>query len=178
MKKSILKTVCFAVVAILMSGFVTKAQDQPFYNTVWENGKVISKIKFDMGSYGMFEPKFEVKYAYDEKGDFVKKEVLVWNPKYDLNSKTGRFDPDYSESRWTPQYCIVQKKNLISNFVYTELLLWNKKDNSYNAPAETMIFQLKDPNHFNYLAFSKGDKYEVLANTINYDRGLLAKLAE
>ena len=178
MKTSILRTVCFAVVIILMSGFVTKAQNEPFFNTKWENGKVVSKTKFDMGNYGMFEPKYEVKYAYDENGDLLKKEVCVWNPKYELNRKTGRWDSDYSESNWTPEYCIIQKKDLVNNFVYAELSRWNKKENSYDAPAESMVFQLNDANHFNYLAFQKGDKYDEVVNNINYDRGLLAGLVK
>jgi hypothetical protein len=168
MKKSILRNVCFAVVIILMSGFVTKAQNESFFDTKWENGKVVSKTKYEMGCFGIVEPKFEVKYAYDENGDFLKKEVCAWNPKYVLNDKTGRWDPDYSESNWTPEYCIVQKKDMINNFVYAELLLWNKKLNTYDIPTETMTYQLKDANHFNYLAFTKGNKYEEVANIIKY----------
>ena len=177
MKTSILRTVCFAVVIILISNISTKAQE-PFCNIKWENGKVVSRTKFDMGSYGMFEPKYKVKYTYNEKGDFVEKEVCTWHPKYVQNDKTGRWDPDYSESNWTPQYCIVQKKDLVNNFFYAELLLWNIKEKVYNAPAETMIFQLRDANHFNYLAFTKGNKYDVVANAINYDKDLLARLTK
>jgi len=167
MKTKIFRTVCFAAVIFLMNGLVANAQEA-FYSTKWENGKVVSKTKYDMGNYGMFEPKYEVRYTYDEKDDFVKKEVFAWNPKYDLNSKTGRWNPDYSESTWTPQYCIVQKKDMINNFVYAELLLWNKKLSAYDSPTESMIYQLKDANHFNYLAFTKGNKYEEVANIIKY----------
>ena len=178
MKTNIFRTVCFAVVIILMSDFVAKAQNEPFFKTVWENGRVVSKTKYEMGSYGMIEPKFEAKFTYDANGDFTKKEVFIWNPKYELNNKTGRWDPDYSESNWTPEYCIVQKKDLVNNFVYVELRLWSKEGKVYNAPAESMIYQLRDASHFNYLAFSREDKYEELANTIKYDKELLARLAE
>ena len=177
MRTSVVGIACLAFAGFLMSGFVTKAQDG-FYDTKWENEKVVSKTKFEMGDYGMYEPKFEIKYAYDENGDFMKKEVCVWNPKYVWNDKTGRWDPDYSDANWTPQYCIEQKEDLVNNFIYAELLLWNRKEKIYNAPAETMIYQLKDANHFNYLAFSKDNKYDEVANTINYDRELLARLAK
>jgi len=177
MKTRILSAVCLAVCVCLLNSFVTKAQ-VPFYETKWEDGKMVSKTKFEMGGYGMFEPKSVIKYEYNEKGDFVKKEVCVWNPKYDYNNKVGRWEPDYSEINWTPKYCILQKKDVIDNFVYTELLLWNKKEKAYNTPAETMIFQLKDSNHFNYLAFQKGNEYDEMANNINYHRELLAGLAE
>ena len=177
MKTKIFRTVCFAAVIFLMNGLVANAQEA-FYSTKWENGKVVSKTKYEMGCFGIVEPKFEVKFSYDANGDFTKKEVFVWNPKYDLNGKTGRWDPDYSESTWTPEYCIVQKKDLINNFVYAELLPWNKKLNAYDIPTESMIYQLKDANHFNYLAFSKGNKNEEFVNAIKYDRELLAKLAK
>jgi len=178
MKTTILRTACFAVIVILMSSFVIKAQNEPFYNTKWENGRVVSKTKFDAGNYGMFEPKWVIKYTYDENGEFQKKEVCVWNPKYDFNDKTGRFVPDYSEKNWTPQYCILQKKDLANNFVIYELHLWDKKINGYDEPEETMIYQIKDSNHFNYLAFTKGSKYDVVANLINYDRELLAGMTK
>jgi len=177
MKTSVLRIACLAVICILMSGFVANAQDR-FYDTKWESGKVVSKTMFDMGDYGMYEPKFEIKYAYDENGNFMKKEVCVWNPKYVWNYKTGRWDPDYSEANWTPQYCIKQKEDLVNNFIYAELLLWNKKEKIYNAPMETMIYQLKDANHFNYLAFSKNNKYIEVTNNINYDSGLLARITK
>ena len=177
MKTKNLRTACLVFIVILMNGFVTKAQES-FYDTKWENGKTVSKTKYEMGNYGMYEPKFEIKFAYDEDGNFLEKEVCVWNPKYELNDKTGRWDPDYSESNWTPQYRILQKKDLASNFISLELCLWNTKEKIYNAPAETMIYQIKDSNHFNYLAFTKGNKYEEMANLINYDKKLLAETAK
>jgi len=177
MKTSILRTACFVFVIVLANGFVTKAQES-FCNTKWENGKVVSKTKYEMGDYGMFEPKFEIKFAYDKEGNFLEKEVSVCNPKYDFNDKTGRWEPDCSEKNWTPQYRILQKKDLASNFISVELYLWNTKEKSYNAPTETMIYQTKDSNHFNYLAFTRGNKYDEVANLINYDKELLARLGK
>ena len=178
MKTSILRTAGFAIVIFLMSGFAAKAQES-FCDTKWDNhGNVVSKTKFEMGYYGMYEPKYVAKYAYDEKGGFLKKEVCVWNPKYVLNDKSGRYEPDYSESNWTPQYCILQKKDLKNNFVTFALQRWNRKQKAYDAPVETMIFQQKDSNKFNYLAFSKGTEYEVVTNLVKIDNGLLAKRAE
>ena len=177
METRILSTVCLAVCIFLMSGFVTKAQE-PFYDTKWEDGKMVSKTKYEIGNFGMYEPKSVIKYAYDEKGEFVKKEVCVWNPKYYYNNKTGRWEPDYGENNRTPKYCILQKKDMVNNFIYVELLLWNKKEKAYNPPAETMVFQLKDAEHFNYLAFQKGNVYDEMVNIINYHRGLLARLTE
>ena len=132
-----------------------------------------------MGDFGMYEPKFEIKNTYDQKGDFLKKEVYVWNPKYELNEKTGRWDPDYSEKNWTPKYCVLKKNDLLNNFVITELRLWNKKSKAYDEPIEKMIYQMTDANHFIYLAFLKENKYNEIVNNIKYDNGLLfAEIAE
>jgi len=177
MKTNILRTACFAFIALLMSSFVTKAQE-PFYNAKWEDGKMVSRTKYVMGNCGISVQESVSKFTYDENGDLLKKEVVAWNPKYEWNDKTGRWNPDYSESNWTPQYCILFSKDLISDFVSINLCLWNKKEKGFDNPVETMLFQLKDSNHFSYLAFQKGNKYDVVINNINYDRALLAKLAE
>jgi len=179
MKKSIFKIVSFVFVIFLMNTLVSKAQNQPFFDTKWnESGKVVSKTKYAMGDYGFVEPQWEVKYSYDENGDFLKKEYWMWNKKYNFNKKTGRWDVDFSEVNWTPQYCYVQKKDVINNFVISELLIWNKKEKRYNNPIESMTFQLKDANHFSYLAFSKDNKYVEWVNNISFDKGLLARFAK
>jgi hypothetical protein len=158
-----------------MNVLVSKAQNQPFFDTKRnESGKVVSKTMYDMGDYGFFEPKWEVNYTYDEKGELLKKEYRNWNPKYNLNEKTGRWVPDYSEANWTPQYCFVQEKDAATNFVTSELRIWNKKENKYDNPVESMTFQLKDANHFNYLAFSKDNKLVEWVNKINFAGNLLA----
>jgi len=179
MKTKIFKTVCLVSIILLMNTLVSKAQSQPFFDTNRnEKGQVISKTMFDMGSYGFFEPKWKVNYSYDEKGDFLKKEYRIWNKNYNLNEKTGRWDADFSEVNWTPQYCFVQKKDLVNNLVTEELLIWNKKEKRYDNPVETMTFQLKDANHFNYLAFLKDNKYVEWVNTISFDKDLLARFAK
>jgi hypothetical protein len=175
MKTKIFKTVCLVSIILLMNNLVLKAQYQPFFDTKWnESGKVVSKTMFAMGDFGFCEPKWIVNYTYDEEGDFLKKEYCVWNQKYDLNEKTGRWVPDYSEVNWTPQYCYIQKRDLIKNLVTKELLIWNKKEKRYDNPIESMTYQLKDENHFSYLVFTKGDKFEELVNNINIDNDLLA----
>jgi len=103
MKTKIFKTVCLVSIILLMNTLVSKAQSQPFFDTKWnESGKVVSKTMYAPGDYGFFEPKWKVNYSYDANGDFLKKEYRVWNKKYDLNEKTGRWTPDYSEKNWTP----------------------------------------------------------------------------
>jgi hypothetical protein len=178
MKTSILRTVCFAVVIFLTNAVVIKAQE-PFYDRSWDaEGRILSSAKYVMGYFGMSIVESVSKSTYDENGDLLKKEVFVWKPKYEFNSKRGRWEPDYSESTWKPQYCIQHSKDMVNNFVTIELLLWNKKTNAYDSPAESMIFQEKDANHFNYLAFTKGKKYDEIVNNIDYDKKLLAKLVE
>jgi len=178
MKTRILRTVCFVFIACLMNGFVTRAQES-YYSTTKENGKVVSQTKYVIGSLGIIVKESESKYTYDESGDFLKKEVYAWNPVYERNNKTGRYAPDYSEGNWTPQYCVFQKKDVISNFVYVEMHLWNQAEKAYNdAPEETVISQLNDSNNYNYLAIQKGDKYTEVINNINYDRELLTGLAK
>ena len=178
MKTSILRTVCLAIVIFLMNGFVTKAQE-PFYDTTWnDDGRMVSRTKYVMKYSGLYERESVSKYTYDEEGNFLKKEVYLWNKKYEWNDKAGRMYPDYSERNWTPQYCILHTKDLVNNFTYSELLLWNKNKNTYDAPAEKMILQLNGPNNINYLAFQKGGKYDEVTNNISYDKGLLAGVAK
>ena len=159
MKTNILRTACLAISIFLMSSFAIKAQTS-FYDTKEVEGKVVSRTKYVMGNYGINVPESVSKYTYSEDGELLKKEVFIWNPKYDWNDKTERYNPDFNESNWTLQYCILYGKDMISDFASVELCIWNKKAKAYDLPIETMIFQLKDANHFNYLAFLKGDKCE------------------
>ena len=177
MKTRVLRTVCFVFIGFLMNGFITKAQE-PFYDTEWKDGKMVLRTKYVMNYFSLYERESVSKYTYDESGNFLKKEVYAWNKKYEWNDKLCKYYPDYSENKWTPLYCILKKEDLASNFVSMELLYWNQKKKTYNAPAEAIIFQLDNPNYFNYLAFQKGDKYNEVVNNINYSRELLAKLAE
>ena len=175
MKTRIFKMASCVFVIFLMNTFVSKAQNQPFYDTKRdEGGRVVSKTMYAPGDFGFFEPKWEVNYSYDENGDFLKKEVSEWNVKYELNAKTGRWTPDFGEKNRTPHYCFIRKKDLINNFITCELLIWNKKEKKYDNPVESMTFQLKDANHFNYLAFFKDNKYVEWVNTINFDGNLIA----
>jgi len=176
MKTSILRTVCFAFVAVLMNGFVSKAQNS-FYDTKMENGKVVSKTKYVKGDFGMSIKESEAKYTYNKNGDLLKKETYVWNPTYAKNAD-GRYYADYSEINWTPQYCMLYKKDSISKFVFVELLSWNFTEKEFVNPVETMVFRLNESNQFNYLAFQKGDKYKEVINTLNSGKDLLADVTE
>lgn len=177
MKTNFFRTLCFAFVIFLMNGLAVNAQE-PFYNTVWENGKVVSRTKHVMGYDGLYEKESVSKYTYNEEGDLLKKEVCTWDKKYKWNDRAGRYCPDYSENNWTPQYCILYKNDLLNNFASIELLKWNVGKKIYNDPKEMMLFQLDSPNNFNYLAFQKGKAFSELVNNINYDKELLARLAK
>jgi hypothetical protein len=173
MKTSVLR--CFVVVVLLTAGFVVKAQE-PFYNTKWEEGKMVSKTKYVMGYSGFYEQESISQFTYDAKGDFLKKEVYVWNRKYKWNDQANRLYPDYSESNWTPQYCILRNKDFTNNFVSMELLLWNNAKKSYDRPVERMVYQLHDsPNLFTYLAFQKGNRYVEWVNSVYREGRLLAE---
>ena len=177
MKTSIFRIVCVAFTVLMMSAIVVKAQ-KPCYDTKWnEGGRVVSKTMYAPGDFGFYEPKWVVNYIYGETGDFLKKEVSVWQPKYELNEKTGRWTPDYGEENWTPKYCYIQKRDSANSFVTEEFFVWNKKEKAYGNPVETMTFRLKDSNHFDYLAFQKGNEYVELVNSINFDKDILAGLS-
>jgi hypothetical protein len=175
MKTSILRTVCFALCIFLASNFVTKAQDS-FCDTKWENGRRVSATKYVLGYNGLYERESVSKYTYDDKGDFLEKEVYVWNPKYVWHDKAGKY-PDYSESNWIPQYRILQKKDLVSDMVSLELLCWNKEKKAYDQAIEKIIYRLDNTqNRFYYYAFQKGDKFVEEVNQINFKKELLAEL--
>jgi len=174
MKTSILRTVCFTFIVVLMNGFVSKAQNS-FYDTKMENGKVTSIAKYVKGNFGMSVKESEARYTYDENGDLLKKETYVWNPTYEKNNN-GRYYADYSEINWTPQYCTLYKKNPANSFVSVELLSWSITEKAFVNPVEMMVFRLNNYNRFDYLAFQKGDKYKEVINTLNYDKELIAGL--
>jgi hypothetical protein len=92
-----------------MNVFVVNAQE-PFYNTKWEDGKMVSRTRHLLNYTGLYEQQVISKYTYDEKGDFLTKEVYEWRRKYVWNDEKGLYCPDYSENNWIPQYCIQQKR--------------------------------------------------------------------
>jgi len=178
MKTSILRTVGLAVIVFLMSNFAVSAQ-KPFYDTKREAGRVVSITKYVMGDFGLYEQESVSKYTYDENGDFLKKEVYVWNPKHVWQDKTGRYCPDYSKSNWTPKYCIEQKRDLENNLVSLELLLWNEETKKYDKSIGKTIYQVNDlDNTLNYLAQQKGNQIVEKINKINLNKDLLAEFAE
>ena len=178
MKTSIFRTVSFAVIVFLMSNFTVNAQ-KPFYDTKWEDGRVVSKTKYAMGDFGVYEQESVSKYTYDENGDFLKKEVYVWNPRHVWQDKVGRYCPDYSESNWIPKYRIERKKDLENSLVSLELLVWNEETKEYDKSIGKTIYQLNDlDNSLNYLARQKGDKFVEEINRVNLNKELLAEFAE
>jgi len=175
MRTSILRIVCFVFATLMMNSFAAKAQ-KAFYDIRQEDGKMVSKTMYVRGNFGYYyEAKLMSKFTYDEKGNFLKKEVFVWNPTYKLNIKL--WYPDYSEKNWTPKYCVLHQKDSTNNFVSIELFVWNAKKKSYGEAKERMIYQLNDSNLVNYLASQNGDKFEQV-NNLKYDKLLLAKLVK
>jgi len=177
MKTKILRTVCIAFSMVLVCNFAAKAQE-PFFDTKWEDGKIVSKTEYVMGFYGLYVQKSVTKFSYDENGDFLKKEVSLWNGKYRWNNKLNGRYPDYNESNFIPQYSIVKENDWVKGLVTLELLVWNKTKNEYGNPIEKMIFQLDGPNRFNYLAFQKDNTYVEWVNNIRNDWEMFAKKAD
>ena len=173
MRTSFFRVGCLVFSIFVASGFVTKAQ-KPFYHAEKEDGKVVSRTTYVMGDFGYYVQESVSKYTYDEKGDFLKREVCVWNQKYDWNEKKGKYCPDYSESNWTPRFCILCHKNAISNWTTLKLLVWNNEKKEYVDVASQMFYQLNDSNRLDYLAFQKGNKYYERVKSIKYDRNLFA----
>ena len=176
MRKKTFRTVCFTVVIFLMTGFVSEAQEL-LYKTEKENGKVVSQTKCVLGYLDMRVKESESKYIYDEAGNLLKKEVCVWNPKYKRIGRDKCY-PDYSESNWTPKYCILYKKDSTSDSISVEFLLWNKKKKAYDDPGKTMIFRLDNAKYSCYLEFLNKSEYYKGLNDIKFDRKMLASLAE
>lgn len=173
----VFKTVCIACSMLVVSNFVVKAQ-QPLYNTTYENGKVVSVTKYEMADNGLYEAKLKTNFSYNEAGEFLKKEVYAWNQTYAWNERGCRY-PDYSKSNWTPQCRILYKKDMVNNFVSVELFRWDKKEKAFSEnAAEREIFQLRDAEHFNYLAALKNNVYDETVNDIHYDINLLAQIAK
>ena len=177
MRTSILRMVCFVFAGLMMNGFTGKAQEA-FYDTKQENGKLVSKIMYAPGYFGYDVATSKSEFTYDEEGNFLKKEVFVWNSTYKLNNKTGKWQPDYSEKNWTPKYCILRLEDSTNNFVSVELVIWNVEKKNYGEAKERIIYQLNDSNLLNYLAFQNGDNYVERVNISDYDKILLAKLAK
>ena len=177
MKTSILKMAGFVVAGLMLNSFAGKAQEA-FYDTKREDGKTVSQTMYAPGNFGSYEAKTMSKFTYDEKGDFLKREVSVWNPTYKLNNKTGQWYPDYSEKNWTPKYCILRQKDSTNDFVSIELFVWNVETKSYGQAKERMVYQLNDANNLNYIEFQNGDSYVERVNNLNSDKTLLAGLDE
>jgi hypothetical protein len=159
----------YFVIAIFLANVFTVNAQSPFYDTKKEDGKIISNIKYVMGNRGLYEQKSVSKYTYDKNGDFEKKEVYVWIPKY-AQDQRGNYYPDYSEKNYVPHYCIAHRKDPGIGTVSFTLHLWDRKKNSYGAAAEKMIFLQDEANGLlNYLAFQKKNEYLVQIDNINYD---------
>jgi hypothetical protein len=166
MEKSIFRIAYVAAIVLLACGFTAKSQE-PFYNTEWKDGRIISVTKHEMGYSGLYEKKAISEYTYDEDGDFVMKEVFVWNGKYVWYEKGGIRIPDYSKKNWIPDSRIVCSIDLTSNIVTYELFKWNSWKKEYKEPIEKLIYKV-EPNKFIYYAYQKGNKYtEFVNNTGN-----------
>lgn len=177
MKKSSLKIACLAMAVLMTDGFVAKAQE-PFYDTKRTDGKIDTKTGYVMGYSGLYEKNTLSEYTYDEEGNFLMKEVFIWNCKYKWYDKRSIWIPDYSESNWIPSYRIVRNENPVNEFITLEYFIWDARKKAYNKPVEKMIYQLNGPNRFNYLAYQAGNKYTEWVNNIDYDREFLAELTK
>jgi hypothetical protein len=177
MKTNVSRIVCFAFAVLMMNAVATKAQSA-YYDVKRENGRMVSKTKYVEGNSGMHVKESVAKYTYSENGDFLKKEVYVWNQTYAWDKKTGREYPDYSEGNWTPQYRVECIKNAENNYVSVKLSIWDREEKAYKAPKETMTYQLNATNRLNYLAFQKGDESVKVIDNINTDTTLLAGLSK
>jgi hypothetical protein len=160
--------IAVAIIGLVMGSLSVNAQEV-FYSTTSKDGKIETRTKYAMGNYGLCEKKSVSEYTYDQEGDFVKKEVFVWNGKYTWNDKGTVWYPDYSKENWLPDYRIEKKKGELAGMVVMELSSWNKQKNTYNKPHEKMIYKFYEQDKIAYLAFQKGNKYTELVNEISQD---------
>ena len=151
MKTTTMRMISTVILGILVSTLsIVSAQDF-FFDKKWEDDKLISKVKYEMGFSGLYEKAYLYEYTYDDLGEFMMEDVYKWNHK--------KLD-------WTPYYRIVRNVDVVNNKISMEYITWNEKKKEYNEPKEVMIYQLnEEENEFSYLSIKKDKKITKIVDT-------------
>lgn len=132
----------FALTANLFSVNAQSSSDF-FFDRKYENGKVISSTKYELGYSGLHEKTHLTLYTYNDDGLMTQKETFNWNKR---------------KEAWIPETQITQVYNRWDNTIIAELSVWNKKENKYNDVSEKAFYQLDGKGDVISLAFLKVNK--------------------
>ncbi len=152
MKTSIMKSVCVAIVMLVSGLMTTSAQSNFFFDKKYENGRISSSTKYELGYSGLYEQTYKFEYSYNESGSMTKKERFEWNSR---------------KEAWTPVYLISLCVDENSNTSAYQLATWNKKTKTYNVPSEKMTYQLDDEGNTTQVESIKKSDNEILVTTFS-----------
>lgn len=148
--KTTITQVAFAIIIALISFCSTASAQEYFFDSKWEDGKVISRTKYEVGFSGWYEKTVKYEYTYADNDNFLTKKFYKWNNK---------------KSEWIPQYCIERYQDE-TGYVVLQYRKWDRTNAGYTESEEKMIYQLDDlNNHFTYLAFERDNLYQEFVNS-------------
>jgi hypothetical protein len=142
MKTKAIYTAILVIITITTNIFSASAQTSSdfFFDKKYQDEKVISSTKYELGYSGLYEKKHLSEYSYDEWGRISKKLTFHWNSK---------------KSEWIPNYSIEYGYSLLENSFTAEYATWNKKENKYNDASERAIYQMDTLGSFLSCTFVK-----------------------
>lgn len=153
MKTINIKSISLAIILLVGFSISTSAQNF-FFDKKWEDGKMISKVKYEKDYSGLHKATFKYDYSYDLFGELKSEEVFKWDKK---------------KSDWIPYKKIINRYDDLYNITSSELYIWNKKEGRYNEACEKIIYQMdKSKEHFSYLVFEKNGKRVEMVNELYY----------
>jgi hypothetical protein len=124
------KVIFLAIVVIITTNIFSvssQSSSNVFFDKKYENEKVVSSTKYELGYSGLHEKTYLTNYAYDEWGRLQKKEAFKW---------------DSEKSVWLPNYYIEYNYDFLTNSQLLEFAAWNEKENKFDPVSESLIYQL------------------------------------
>ena len=129
MKTTVIRVALAAIFMVTISSFSASAQSEYdfFFDRKYDNGKIVSKTKYELGYAGLFEPTYYFAYSYDSWGRLAKQETFKWNQR---------------KSIWEPVCCTDHSFDWFTNTMTLEYQTWNKKNMRYNEVSMYAVYRL------------------------------------
>lgn len=140
MKTKVISTLVALFAVVLCSN--AQSSSDYFFDRKYEDGKVVTSTRYELGYSGLFEKSRLTTYSYNEEGEVTKKETFNWNSK---------------RSEWIPEARIDFTHDFLVNSCLAEYSLWNGKKGEFGAISERAVYRFDQTGSILSCAFLKED---------------------
>ena len=157
--KTKISSVAILVIMFMTNIFSVSSQNYSdfFFDRKYENNRIISSTKYELGYKGIHEKTQLVEYSYDTEGRLSKKETFQWNNRKEC---------------WIPQNKIEYSFSFLNDSYTAELYNWNIKKGEFETTLEKGCYQIDINGNIVSLSFTRTDHQGKEIVLLNWSKGI------